>query len=181
MNALERELYNRLLVEQEVRFRFKKESGEIRDARGTCNLKYIPVSKHPATRMPITTSIRYYDYDRQDWRSFRLGSLILIHGGVKVHNINGTSNNTCKCGSWKAHWEKYNEKGQSWPTYCVATGCCNKATVGAHVQKENSSSAKWYIIPFCDHHNGPEFHGESIDVGADTSFASANRGETCGY
>lgn len=76
MNALERELYNRLLVEQEVRFRFRKESGEIRDARGTCNLKYIPISKHPTKRMPITTSIRYYDYDRQDWRSFQLGSLI---------------------------------------------------------------------------------------------------------
>lgn len=96
---------------------------------------------------------------------------------MKVHNINGTSDNTCKCGSWKAHWEKYNEKGLSWPTYCVATGCYNKATVGAHVQKESNS--KWYIIPFCDHHNA--CYGESVEVDSSTSFASANRSETCGY
>ena len=98
---------------------------------------------------------------------------------VKVHNINGTADNTCKCGSWKAHWERYNEKGRAWPTYCVATGCLKRATVGAHVQKESSSSAKWYIIPFCDHHNA--CYGASVEVDSTTSFASANRSETCEY
>ena len=97
---------------------------------------------------------------------------------MKVHNINGTSDNKCKCGSWKAHWEKFNEGKDTWPTYCSVYGCLETATVGAHVQKETDSN-KWFIIPFCDKHNGPEFKGESIDVPDYTSFASANRSETC--
>lgn len=96
---------------------------------------------------------------------------------MKVHNINGTSDNTCKCGSWKAHWEKYNEYHRSWPDYCSEKSCIHPPTVGAHVQKEESSSAKWYIIPLCKEHN--DRFGESIEVGDGTSFASANRSETC--
>jgi hypothetical protein len=26
---------------------------------------------------------------------------------MTVYNINGTSDNTCKCGSWLAHWKNY--------------------------------------------------------------------------
>jgi len=99
---------------------------------------------------------------------------------MKVHNINGTSDNKCKCGSWKAHWEKYNEKRIAWPTDCSGANCNEPAVHGAHVQKEIGSDKKWYIIPLCAQHNGPEFHGKSIDVSGDTSFASANRSETCG-
>ncbi len=98
---------------------------------------------------------------------------------MKVHNINGTSGNTCKCGSWKAHWENYNEYHFAWPKFCSEKTCTNHATLGAHVQKEVGSDKKWYIIPLCDHHN--TCFGETIEVGDGTSFASANRGETCGY
>jgi len=97
---------------------------------------------------------------------------------MKVHNINGTSDNKCKCGSWRAHWEKFNEARDPWPICCSAYGCFDAAAVGAHVQKENGSG-KWYIIPFCNKHNGPEFYGKSIEVSDGTSFAPANRKETC--
>lgn len=97
---------------------------------------------------------------------------------MKVHNINGTSDNKCKCGSWKAHWEKFNEHKNTWPKYCAAYGCLESATVGAHVQKDIGTN-KWFIIPFCNKHNGPEFQGKSIEVSAGTSLAPANRKETC--
>ena len=99
---------------------------------------------------------------------------------MKVHNINGTSDNVCKCGTWKSHWEEYNEKGDVWPTYCSEVSCVERAAHGAHVQKEIGSDKQWYIIPLCTRHNGPEFHGKSIDVSDLTSFAQANRSETCG-
>jgi len=76
MNLMERQLYDRLLAEREVRFRYRKGNGEIRDARGTCNLEFVPFEKHPERHLPITTSIRYYDWDRKEWRSFRLGTLM---------------------------------------------------------------------------------------------------------
>ena len=99
---------------------------------------------------------------------------------MQVHNINGTSDNECKCGSWKAHWEKYNETRATWPTYCSEKTCTERATVGAHVQKEQGKDKKWYIIPLCDKHNGRKYHGASIEVSDNTSFAPANQSETCG-
>jgi len=99
---------------------------------------------------------------------------------MKVHNINGTSDNKCKCGTWKAHWENYNERRAGWPTYCSEKTCSKHPTVGAHVQKEVGDDKKWYVIPLCDEHNGPRFHGASIEISDDTSFASANQNETCG-
>ena len=98
---------------------------------------------------------------------------------MKVHNINGTSRNKCKCGTWKKHWEDFNEKGEPWPSECVEISCKRTASDGAHVQKEEGKDKSWYIIPLCDVHNGPKFHGKTIEIDNDTSFASANRSETC--
>lgn len=98
---------------------------------------------------------------------------------MKVHNINGTADNKCKCGSWRAHWENFNEYHFVWPKYCSEKSCLYAPTIGAHVQKEESSSAKWFIIPLCDRHNGAEFHGKTIEVNDGTSFALASRRETC--
>lgn len=97
---------------------------------------------------------------------------------MKVQNINGTSDNECKCGSWKAHWEKYNENGDEWPMLCSEVGCIESATEGAHVQKEDEKDKNWYIIPLCKTHNG--LHGKELEVVASTSFAPANCSETCG-
>lgn len=79
-SVLEQQLYAKLLVEPEVCFVFHKKDGSVRTARGTANLAYIPLDKHPKRQhpLPITTSIRFFDLDKIDWRSFEIGSLICI-------------------------------------------------------------------------------------------------------
>ena len=36
---------------------------------------------------------------------------------MRVNNINGTSDNSCNCGSWLDHWKNYSR--QALPTYPV--------------------------------------------------------------
>lgn len=95
---------------------------------------------------------------------------------MKVTNINGTSQNTCKCGSWLQHWKNFS--GQSLPSYCPEEKCTRKPEVGAHVQKANSLDNNWYIIPLCTTHNA--MHGSSITVSDSVKLVSANVSETCG-
>ncbi len=93
---------------------------------------------------------------------------------AKVKNINGTSDNVCKCGSWIKHWENFSGKTRS---YCSAYGCTKKNDLfGAHVQK-TTSDMNWYIIPLCQDHNSAK--GE-LEVSDSTIFVSANKSETCG-
>jgi len=93
---------------------------------------------------------------------------------MKVKNINGTSDNTCKCESWLKHWENY---GGGKAGLCVVTSCVKKAEVGAHVQKANSTDNRWYIVPFCKDHNA--LTGKEIDISDSTKLVSANTKETC--
>jgi hypothetical protein len=95
---------------------------------------------------------------------------------MKVININGTSLNICKCGSWLNHWKKFG--GQDLPSYCSEKSCLKKPEVGAHVQKDNSTDRKWYIIPLCTVHNLKT--GESIEIMDGVALVSANVSETCG-
>lgn len=95
---------------------------------------------------------------------------------MKVKNINGTSSNVCKCGSWLDHW--INFSGLAVPSYCSEKTCIQKPEVGAHVQKDSSVDSNWYIIPLCKTHNSKT--GESIEVVDSTKFVSANVSETCG-
>ena len=73
---LEQQLMQRLATEAEVRFVFRKQDGTERSARGTCNLRYIPIDRHPKRDLPITTAVRYFDLDKDDWRSFEIGRLL---------------------------------------------------------------------------------------------------------
>ena len=91
---------------------------------------------------------------------------------TKVKNINGTSDNICKCGSWLKHWENFSEQKAF---LCSEKNCFKLAEVGAHVQK-TGYDMKWYIIPLCKEHNAAS--GE-LEVKANTIFVSANRNETC--
>lgn len=93
---------------------------------------------------------------------------------MKVRNINGTSDNTCKCDSWLAHWEKFSGKKAY---MCSAYGCTKTSLVGAHVQKDGLLDRSWYIIPLCQAHNkqAPE-----LIVSDNTQLISANVSETCG-
>ncbi len=93
---------------------------------------------------------------------------------MNVHNLNGTSENKCKCGSWILHWEKIS--GKSRPQHCVVVGCTNTPEFGGHVQKR-TGTASWFIIPICRSCNGKL--GEDLEVQASTEFVSANKAETC--
>ncbi len=94
---------------------------------------------------------------------------------MKIRNINGTSDTTCRCGSWLAHWKNFS--GQAAPTYCPAANCSNKDLVGAHVQKGGGSTdQKWYIYPLCEDHNK---HKGELEVSDSYKLVSANKKETC--
>ena len=95
---------------------------------------------------------------------------------MKVNNINGTSQNKCKCGAWLDHWKNFSNK--TLPTACSVIGCSAKAEVGAHVQKDSQTDRDWFIIPLCDKHNKET--KKSLDVSMMTVFVSANVSKTCG-
>ncbi len=95
---------------------------------------------------------------------------------MKVNNVNGTSDNTCKCSSWLAHWKNFG--GGTIPSYCSEKSCTAKPTVGAHVQKDSSTDRGWYIVPLCDAHN--KRTGKSLELVDSTVLVSANVSQTCG-
>jgi len=94
---------------------------------------------------------------------------------MKIKNITGTKDNTCKCISWLEHWKNYG--GKTIPGYCAVENCKEKPEVGAHVQKDNSIDASWYIVPFCQTHNKET--GKSIDIRDNIALVSANVATTC--
>jgi hypothetical protein len=95
---------------------------------------------------------------------------------VEVKNINGTSDNICRCGSWLEHWKKFS--GQAIPVCCPETTCIGKPELGAHVQRDNSADTSWYIVPLCRKHNGET--GKSLTISDSVTLVSANINKTCG-
>ncbi len=92
---------------------------------------------------------------------------------MKIININGTSGNNCKCGSWLQHW--INISGRA-IEYCPVENCLNKAEVGAHVQKDSPDDQSWYILPLCQKHN---MVTNFLHVSPTWKLVSANVRETC--
>ena len=90
---------------------------------------------------------------------------------MKVRNINGTSDNDCKCGSWIQHWKNYSGIPA---LYCSEKSCLETDLVGAHVQQMSTND--WYIIPLCQKHNKAK---EDLEIVDSTVFVSANRNRTC--
>ncbi len=93
---------------------------------------------------------------------------------MKVRNINGTTDNSCKCGSWLDHWKRFS--GQPVPSYCPEVNCHNRPSVGAHVQKAGDYSDKWYIVPLCYTHNSSK---SDLEIDSNIKLVSANKKETC--
>jgi len=93
---------------------------------------------------------------------------------MKVKNINGTSQNNCKCGSWLDHWKNFS--GQQIPKFCSEKNCTEKQILGAHVQKDSSTDRSWYIVPLCNGHNGK---AASLEISDSVALVSANVSETC--
>jgi hypothetical protein len=96
---------------------------------------------------------------------------------MKLNNINGTSDLSCKCYSWFEHWKRFS--GQT-VEYCPVESCLTKNDlVGAHVQKDSYLDTDWYIAPLCKKHNAET--GKSLNVPDWLKLASANVSKTCGY
>ena len=93
---------------------------------------------------------------------------------MQVKNINGTSQNDCKCGSWLEHWKIFS--GQQVPKYCSKEKCTEKPTVGAHVQKDSTTDRNWYIVPLCGTHNKK---ATSMNISNSVTLVSGNVSETC--
>ncbi|MTI13356.1 hypothetical protein [Sansalvadorimonas verongulae] len=94
---------------------------------------------------------------------------------MQVRNINGTSDNDCRCESWLKHWERFSGSTAS---YCCVEGCINNARVGAHVQVGGLLSQTWYIVPMCSAHNNQR--GGHLEISDYTPLVPANVKETCG-
>lgn len=90
---------------------------------------------------------------------------------MRIGNVNGASGNTCTCGSWLKHWEKFSGKPI---LFCSEKSCTKTELVGAHVQKMTSND--WYIIPLCQEYNKSK---DDLEVVDSTVFVYANRSETC--
>ena len=64
-----------------VQFAYVKENGEVRQANGTLNPKFIPEDKLPndtrQRKPPVwpRNEFRYYDLDKQGWRTFKATNL----------------------------------------------------------------------------------------------------------
>ena len=92
----------------------------------------------------------------------------------RVKNINGTSDHTCRCGSWLQHWENFSSEPYG---ACAEVQCGKLASVGAHVQKAENHDSSWYIIPLCVKHNA--IHGGEIEIVEYIPLVSANKEKTC--
>ena len=71
---------------------------------------------------------------------------------MRVNNVNGTSDNTCKCESWLEHWSKFG--GGILPPSCREKVCTTNLEFGTRVQKDSFKDKGWYIVPLCKDHNG---------------------------
>jgi hypothetical protein len=93
-----------------------------------------------------------------------------------VNNVNGTSDNTCKCRSWLEHWSKFG--GGILPPSCREKVCTKNLEFGTRVQKDSFKDKGWYIVPLCKDHNGQT--GKSLDIMDGTTLVSADVSQTCG-
>jgi len=60
----------KLLHQKILNFEFIKLNGEIRPAKGTTMMKYVPTAAHPKGIRPSSPKVAtFYDLDKQDWRS----------------------------------------------------------------------------------------------------------------
>ena len=93
---------------------------------------------------------------------------------MKVKNVSGTSNKSCKCGTWLQHWK--NHSGRSMSAYCAEKACLNKPELGAHVKKDDPSDTAVYIVPLCTKHNAET---DSFELMAGMVLVSATPTPTC--
>jgi hypothetical protein len=94
---------------------------------------------------------------------------------MKVHNVNGTRDTDCNCGSWLDHWRKFSR--QAFLSFCPVDGCLRGDLVGVHVQKAELGDRNWYIVPLCAEHSQAT---GTINISDIYRLVSADVSETCG-
>lgn len=60
----------------------------------------------------------------------------------RVHNLREGN----RPGNWLEYWERATGMKAG---ACHKIGCIRQATDGAHVQLDDSSDSRWYIVPLC--------------------------------
>jgi hypothetical protein len=50
-------------------FAFIKKDGSVRVSRGTTNLAFVPMEKHPKTKKSNQNVVTFFDLDKKEWRS----------------------------------------------------------------------------------------------------------------
>jgi hypothetical protein len=99
----------------------------------------------------------------------------LLETKMKITNINGNPGNTCTCGNWLAHYERF--CGKRAHIYCAARWCWHPAEIGVHAQKDHSADKNWYIVPLCSKHGAGTV--ASLDIGIFSNFVPASVSLTC--
>lgn len=68
-----------LMQDGEVRFAYRKKTGELRVAKGTTNLEHIPAESHPTGAGPEKTNTQaYWDLNVNGWRAFNPLCLVWV-------------------------------------------------------------------------------------------------------
>ena len=80
---------------------------------------------------------------------------------MKVTNINGTSDNTCSCGSWLKHWEKFNSIGQKNPIFCPACGSEEYVDINDEYEILNDGNKEYFM--YCSECGQGFYVSESYD------------------
>lgn len=91
---------------------------------------------------------------------------------MRITNVVGTSDATCPCATWLAHWGMMS--GQR-ALYCPVVGCMETDLCGAHVRKEGDRTV--YILPLCSAHNKS---AAPLEVSGIYKLVPASVSMTCG-
>ncbi|WP_038255956.1 hypothetical protein [Xenorhabdus bovienii] len=89
-------------------------------------------------------------------------------------NEEDTSDLTCPCGSWKAHWE--NLSGEDWPEKCTVDNCDNQPEVGAHIINDDGDRI---IVPMCKSCNGMKTDEVTFSL-KDIVIVPSDESDMCG-
>jgi hypothetical protein len=109
-----------------------------------------------------------FSYPRKQKRRLQMAS------NRYVRNVDDTSELTCPCGSWTAH---YNSELTP-AVVCQALGCANTDIEGCHVEITKPKHEGVWIAMLCHGHNMVS-SSVSIPLNAGVRLVSADPDETC--
>ncbi len=84
------------------------------------------------------------------------------------------SRESCTCGSWLKHWERFSEQTTQ---YCQVIGCLNRDVVGALVQIAGGYDKNGYVYPMCRKHSRSV---EELEISETFALVPAEPRLTCG-